>query len=241
MKMKKFNRGVISHVGVVLSFIIFITFIFFVYIILQPTITTKDKLALLNYVEETIIENSSANLMGISVLMEEFPQSCVQLSDFLDGINIDRIIVKNNAGEVLDSKISGQDLYIERDGGELFLKIYSSEEFDLTETGTMSECRNLKEMPDGYLLGLIKTEKNIFESKIIQLIENYDDDYETLKKELDIAMGEDFHLGFTYANGTIIATEEKETSGNVFINNVLIEYISKNASREAGYLNIGIW
>ena len=121
------------------------------------------------------------------------------------------------------------------------MKIYSSEEFDIPETGTMNGCKRLEKEPHGYILGLIRTEKNIFENRIIQLIESYGNNYDGLKEELGITTGENFQLSFTYANGTIISTEEKETSGNIFINEFSIEYISKTASKEVGYLNVGTW
>ena len=129
---------------------------------------------------------------------------------------------------------------MEKKGDETFLKIYSSEEFDAVETGTMSSCRYSSEGP-GYDLGLVRTEKNIFEKKIIQLIESYDKNYERVKEKLNIGPGNDFGLGFVYANGTVVSTEEKEIAGNVFIEEVPIQYISKDSFREAGSLNIKTW
>jgi len=242
MKRKKSRLGVVSHVGVVLSFVIFVTFIIFIYVIIRPAVVTENKQNQLDYVKGVIIENSSANLVSASVLIGEFPETCVQLVGFFDRVETgNRVIAKNNGGEVLNAKISGQDLYVEKNGEEIFLKIYGSEEFDITETGTMSGCKYLNEGPQGYVLGLVRIEKNIFEKRIIQLIENYNNNYEDLKEELNIASGNDFRLGFAYANGTVISTEEKEVLANVFIDEVSIQYISKNAGRDAGSLNIGIW
>ena len=242
MKKKGSRRGVVSHVGVVLSFVIFVTFIVFIYIIIKPAVATENKQNLLDNLKEVIIENSSANLVSASVLIGEFPQTCVQLVGFFNKIETgDRIVARNNEGEVLNVRISGQDLYVEKNGDEIFLKISGSEEFELTETGTMSGCRQLSEGSPGYIFGLIRTEKNVFEKKVIQLIESYNNNYESLKEELNIAAGNDFRLGFTYANGTSVSTEEKEVLANVFINEVLIQYISKDAAREPGSLSVGIW
>lgn len=241
MKRKVSRLGIVSHVGVVLSFVIFVTFIIFIYIIVKPAVGTENKQNLLNYLKEVLIEKSSANLVSASVLIGEFPETCVQLVGFFDRVETgNRVIAKNNGGEVLNARISGQDLYVEKNVGEIFLKIYGSEEFDITETGTMSGCRYLSEGTQDYVLGLIRTKKNIFEKRIIHLIESYNNNYESLKEELNIA-GNEFRLGFTYANGTVVSTEEKEVLANVFINEVPIQYISKDAAREAGSLNVGIW
>ena len=226
-------RGVVSHVGVVLSFVIFVTFVIFIYIIVRPSIESENKQNLLDNLKEKIIENSSAELTSISVFAE-IPSSCVRLINFVD-IG-DRIIVRNKDGEVLNAKISGQDLYIEKNNDEKFLKIYGSEKFELAD-GTLSGCAPLST----YTLGLVKTEKIVFEKPIIRLIKNYNNDYGGLKEELNIGAGNDFSLSFTYANGTTVSTQEREIIANVFIDEISIQYINKNAARESGFLNIGIW
>ena len=242
MKKKSCRRGVVSHVGVVLSFVIFVTFVVFIYIIIQPAVATENKQNLLDNIKEVIIENSSANLVSASIFVGEFPQTCVRLVGFLNKVETgNRIIARNKEGEVLNARISGQDLYVERNSDEIFLKIYGSGEFDITETGTMSGCNYLTEGSSGYVFGLIRTEEIVFEKGVLQLIESYNNDYESLKEELNIARGNDFSLGFTYANGTSISTQEREIWANVFINEFPIQYISKDAAREPGFLNVGIW
>ena len=234
MKRKVSRLGVVSHVGVVLSFVIFVTFIIFIYIIVKPAIGTENKQNLLNYLKEALIERASTELTSVSVLVGTGSQTCVKLSGFFDKIEIDDgIIVRNDTGGVFNAKISGQDLFVEN-WNEKFLKIYGSENFSDTDPGTMSSCQL------DYTFGLIRSEKNIFEKRIIQIIENYNNDYESLKEELNIA-GNEFRLGFTYANGTSISTEEKEVLVSVFVDEFPIQYISKDAVRELGSLNIGVW
>lgn len=243
MKRKVSCLGVVSHVGVVLSFVIFVTFIIFIYIIVKPVVGTENKQNLLNHLKDVLIERSSTELTSVSVLIDtETPQTCVQLRNFLNKTEIgNRVIVRNDAGEVLNAKISGQDLFVERNENEIFLKVYGSEEFSITETGTISPCQQLSEGSGGYIFGLIRSEKNIFEKRIIQIIESYNNDYESLKEELNIASGNEFRLDFIYANGTIISTEEKEVLVSVFVDEFQIQYISKDAVRELGSLNVGIW
>jgi len=240
MKRKVSRLGVVSHVGVVLSFVIFVTFIVFIYIIVKPAVGTENKQNLLNYLKEVLIERASTELTSASVLIKENAQTCVQLRDFFDEIVIEEgVIVRNNAGEVLDAKVSGQNLFVQRTESEIFLKVYKSEEFDIAD-GTISPCQPLSEGSGGYIFGLIRSEKNIFEKRIIQIIESYNDNYESLKEELNIA-GNEFRLGFTYANGTSISTEEKEVLVSVFVDEFQIQYISNDAVRELGSLNVGIW
>ena len=243
MKRKVSRLGVVSHVGVVLSFVIFVTFIIFIYIIVKPAVGTENKQNLLNYLKEVLIERASTELTSVSVLIDkETPQPCVELNDFFGKTEIgNRIIVRNDTGEAFNAKISGQNLFVQRNVEEIFLKIYESEEFSNITEGTMSFCKELSEGPGGYIFGLIRSEKNIFEKRIIQMIESYNNDYESLKEELNIAAGNEFRLGFTYANGTSISTEEKEVLVSVFVDEFQIQYISNDAVRELGSLNVGIW
>ncbi len=242
MKREVSRLGVVSHVGVVLSFVIFVTFIIFIYIIVKPAVGTENKQNLLNYLKEVLIERASTELTSVSVLIDkELPQTCVQLRDFFDKTEIGNgVIVRNDTGEDFDAEILGQDLLVKEIGDEKFLKIYGSEEFSNITEGTMSFCKELSEGSQGYIFGLIRSEKNIFEKRIIQMIESYNNDYESLKEELNIA-GNEFRLGFTYANGTSISTEEKEVLVSVFVDEFQIQYISKDAVRELGSLNVGIW
>ena len=239
MKRKMSRLGVISHVGVVLSFVIFITFIMFIYIIIKPAIGTENNQNLLDHLKDALIENVSAELKSVSVLIDGNFQTCVRLNGFFDDIIEERVIVRNNDEKVPDAKISGQDLFVQRTGDEVFLKVYRSEEFDLVD-GTISPCQPVGEGSGGYILGLIRTEKNIFEKSILQLIENYNNHYESLKDGLNIARNE-FRLNFTYADGTSIATEEKDVLVDVFVDEFPIQYISEDAVRELGSLNVGIW
>lgn len=234
MKRKVSRLGVVSHVGVVLSFVIFVTFIIFIYIIVKPAVGTENKQNLLNYLKEALIERASTELTSVSVLVGTGSQTCVKLSGFFTKVKIgNKLIIRNEDGNVLTAKISGQDLFVEN-GNEKFLKIYGSENFSDTDLGTMSSCQL------DYTFGLIRSEKNIFEKRIIQIIESYNNNYESLKEELNIA-GNEFRLGFTYANGTSISTEEKEVLVSVFVDEFPIQYISKDAARELGSLNVGIW
>lgn len=236
MKRKMSCLGIASHVGVVLSFVIFVTFIIFIYIIVKPAVGTENSQNLLDYLKEVLIERASAELTSVSVLVGAGPQTCVKFSGFFDKVEIEnKLIVKNDVGDVLTAKISGQNLFVETTESEMFLKIYGSENFNVTDDGTMPSCKL------DYTFGLIKSEKNIFERRILQIIESYNNNYKSLKEELNLASGNEFGLDFTYANGTIISTEEKEVLVSVFVDEFPIQYISEDAVREPGSLNVRIW
>lgn len=242
MGIKKLKKG--SHVGVVLSFVIFIIFIIFIYVVIQPSIKLKDRQGFLETLEGKIVDEASTDLTSVSVggINQATPQ-CIKLVGFFTKTGLgSRFIVTNKGEDVLSAKISisGDDLLVIREGSESFFKIYESSEFDVVNTKDVIPC-SPKNYGNGYNIGLVKTTQPIFESRIIGLIGDYNIDYETLKSDLTISSESEFGFGFTYNNETSIATGEREILTSIYTSEAPIQYLSKNASMEAGSLNIKTW
>jgi len=234
-----------SHVGMVLSFVIFITFLVFLYSIVEPAIKTqKDEQAVLEYLKTELIGKVSADLTSVSIAIDKTTnKDCVELENLRTETGIDsKLIVKDNLENSFTAKISDDDLFIDRESSEDdFFKIRVSEEFEETETGTMSDCEILQEGSiSGYTIGLIRTNKYVFEAKIIELKEEYENDYENLKDELGVSSGNEFGFSFSYNNGTTIGTEES-VSTNIYTEEIPIQYIDESASILSGSINIKIW
>ena len=235
--MKKLNRKG-SHVGFVISFVMFITFVVFMYLILNSRIDFgQGKANSLEYVKGEIIERISGNLTSASAaITKENPQSCVQLRDFFLKAGIaNRFIVRSDSGSILTASKSGDDLFVERNGN-LFFRVYGSGEFNLSSIGSLGSCQPLSEGSQ-YAIGLIRDSKEIFESKIIGLFNNYTGDYEALKKDMKISTGDEFGFRFIYNNGTEIKTPEKNITINVYVERVPVQYIKTDAARESGFMD----
>lgn len=241
------KRG--QHVGVILSFVIFVTFLIFLYSILQPSIRIqKDKQALLEYLEVELLRKFVVNLTTASVIIDKSSQKkCIELEDFLTEAELSqpRIIVKNDAKEIFPSYIiegDADDLKIERSSTDYnFLRIYYSEEFDeLTTNPGLTDCKLLKKEKD-YKITLLRLDKYIFETKIIDLIDEYENNYENLKSELRIPIGSEFGFSFTYSDRTIIGTSEKNISTNIYVEEIPIQYIDKDATLSSGFINVKVW
>ena len=232
-----------THIGVVLSFVIFITFLIFLYMEVQPTINLDEKKNLLEFVENGIIGKSSADLTSVSLFIDKNnPQNCVELVNFFSNVGVgEKVIVTNDVAKIDQVSKSGNNLLILRNSGDLFFKIYESEEFTAINTGTLGTCQPLNEVNNGYILGLIKTNKQIFETKIIKLINDYYADYELFKEEIGVGLGDEFGFGFTYNNGTVIKTKETNVSVSVYADEIPIQYISDSAALEPGFLSVKVW
>ena len=127
--------------------------------------------------------------------------------------------------------------------GNLFFKIHESNEFNPSATGAINPCQQLSQGND-YTVGLMKKNEDVFESKILGLIGNYSSNYKGLKSQLKVPDGREFDFSFIYGNGTKISTNKNWTissSINVYAKDISIEYISKNASKESGSINVKMW
>jgi hypothetical protein len=225
-----------SHVGIVLSFVIFVTFVMFFYLMIQPALATESKQAVLNTLEGSIIEMASAELTAASVFVEIPPQDCARLDDFFGDTEMGgKIIVLDENGNTVTAKKNSQDLYVEREE-HTFLKIYESEEFSAIDEGQISPC-----IPMDYEFGLVKNTTEIFETKILYIIERHGDDYQTLKQDLNVPAGSEFGFNFTYADGKSVSTVDSAAKTSIFAEEFPVKYITDDAEIKAGILRIKVW
>jgi hypothetical protein len=238
-----------SHVGVIISFVIFITFIVFLYVVVNPAVQTgEDKKTTLDYVGSKITENVSANFTSASIKINSKKNpgtNCVQLKNFLAFLEISRpypLIVKNEIGDI-ENAYSGSgtnfaNLVINRKNKDnLFFEIDISPEFPGISVSTISPCSSVSE----YNISLIKTQSYVFENNMYELIDEYNGDYEKLKTELNVPPGVEFGFGFTQSNGTKIDIGKAAGTVNVFVKEIPVQYIDEKANILSGFINVKVW
>lgn len=244
------KRG--SHVGVVISFVIFITFLVFLYLILQPAVNgAKSNSPISNLLKSKLIERMSTNLTTITLKIntEMNPQKeCVMFKGFRieAGLPDDfRLIVKNEFEEISSAyKRDFVDLIIDRKNtGETFFKVYHSSEFEIIDDlpPPPERCYNFLMKGEGYNFGLTRTKKYAFESLIFNETNNYKNNYENLKAELGIPEANEFWFGFELSNSTLIGGNETDVSTDVYSQKFSVQYVDGNASVNYGHLIIKIW
>jgi hypothetical protein len=139
------------------------------------------------------------------------------------------IIVKNKEGKILSS-----DKEIPWEGD--FYKIYVSDE---KFNSVNSNCQNSKVYSGK--TGLIRTENYLFESKISELINNYNLNYESFKKNINIPEESEFAFAFIYSNESSVETARKEIPSEVHVEIFPVKYVDKNANIEMGYVKVSAW
>ena len=235
-----------SHIGIILSFVIFVIFLTFLYSTMEPLIKVKeDKEFMLEYLEVALIEKLNTNLATLTITINEsVSQDCVVLDSLIEtgkGLN-SRIIVKDYYRNIIPSYISeasNSDLIVDRNSsGNTFLKIYCSEEFEILNEKSVAGCKLLE---TNYQIKLLKSSKYISKTKVADLKDDYLNKYENLKEELNVPEASDFGFGFIYNNGTVIETENKNVSRSVYAEEVPVRYIDSEANILSGYMKIKIW
>ena len=235
------KRG--SHVGVVISFAIFITFVVFLYTMAHTVIKEEQtEESIMPILEKILIKNASSELTIITVNITNYVGSrCIELTDFTTDFGIDDRIVAWNQEQVSTPCGADNHLRLDRlDSGDSFFKIYYSEEFNYKGSGSFFPCQSLSEGSD-YDLGITRVENYVFESKIFDLMNQYTLWYEAFKGDLGIPRSFEFGFGLIYNNGSIIETQGIEISKNVYIQDVPIQYVNRNGEIESGFLRLKTW
>ncbi len=245
IKMKN-RKG--SHVGMVLSFVIFVTFLIFLYTIVEPTIRMqRDKESLLDYLKIELMERFSTDLTSASITINKtLPQPCIELLNLVTELNITPVvIVKGELGKIFPSKIEGNDFKIDRGTEEIeefFFKIYYSGEFEEVIGWTFDgECKSYDKDLEQYTIGLVRTDEYIFETKINDLIEEYETNYDNLKSDLNLPLGNEFGFSLIHSDETKIGTEEREISADIYAREIPVQYVDEEANINSGFINILVW
>lgn len=255
----KDRRG--SHVGMILSFVLFITFTLFIYVTVSPNINTAEsKRILMNEIGLKIMEYASSDFSMISILINESknPSSnCIQLNEslFSSGIGLAefaeeekisaRVIIKNDKYQVQPvyyNQESNLSITINRTNNEgIFFKIYHSPEFEPSIIREIAPCSYL-EFKEDYSIGSINTGNYIFEKKIYDLIRKYNSEYINLKNSLKISPGDEFGFEFRLNNGTKwTAMKEIPSSINIYAEELPVQYIDSEANILSGFIEVKVW
>ena len=230
--MKKLFNKKGSHVGIVLSFVIFVTFVIFIFSILEPRIKiNQGKETLLENIKMKFVDEVSAEFLTTGIFVTTSDECDLILVD-LDEINSLNAIAKNKDGNIVGSKEIGNDFEVDWNEIDNFFKVYSAEEdlYDYSSTG-MDVC-------DGVDIQISSTrgDKYVFEDKIVDFIttKNFD--------SLNIPEGTYFNVTFEDAEGNIIGElQNPGESVSVYSDRFSVQYFDKEANIKTGFITIRIY
>ncbi len=237
MRRGKLKRG--SHVGVVLSFVVFVTFLLFLYTVLEPSLKTqRSKSQELERLGDNLLETFLGSVRVATITNEVVEDTeginCLKISKEGLAENEEKSVVKNLNGNIIGSKIDGQ-IKVEWDGsdGGVF-KLYLSNESLEKSPFEPAECAN------GKIL-LVQERKYVFYDRVNETFFRYNESYEELKSDLGVSSQNEFSFSFVYKNGERIDTPEKTKGKNIFSKEIPIQYMNKTADVLQGFVYVTIW
>jgi len=232
-----------SHVGVALSFGIFIIFLVFLLSALTPLIKTQEsKQHILDDLKNKMMNFSSENLTTITIYVsKDVNKDCINIGGITSYLLSENLIIRNKLYENLPYNIQNVNrLYVEV-GNDFdgFLKIYYSEKIISPLYEEIGGCTPI-DLGD-YSIKVLTTREYYSDDGIIETIEKYNTNYAGLKEELGVPEGTDFGFDFTYSNGTMIGTEEEQASTSVYSDQSYMLYIDSDGNINMGYLTVRVW
>jgi len=227
---KKNKNG--SHVGMIASFAIFIFFLIGMYLILSPSLKTqKDKELLLDSIGMNLKNYFSSNLTKI--ILSNCSNCTIINTNGLGTPPTNNYIGKDEDGNVLGNSFDSIFLRLSiGTNGKKVIWIYTSE---ISFTTKSSSCPGTPQ--NNPTIESIRTEKQIFEKKIINGINNF----VNLKGNISIPIGSDFSFRFEMNNKTQISAGERNISTEIYVKEFPIQYIDANASTLSGKIIVKVW
>lgn len=242
--MKSLNkRG--SHVGVMISFSIFVIFLISTFMMISPALEeNENKNSLLNLLQQEILKNISSNMtLTLLKIGESYDSGGKTCLNFTAGgwKTGEDIAVLNGTDTRINSTFVDSVLSINWVEKNYFLKVYSSPENFVEKNLVSTDCAIPSE-GSHFNIKSIKTQEYIFESKIVELAQEYLSSYDEMKEYFGIPSEKEFGFSFTNSQGVIYIDVGNEPSGiSVYSMNVPIIYLNNQSGFDSGVIKLKVW
>ena len=234
------NKRGLSHIEVILSFVIFIGFLIFILAIFNPFSIPSDNSGKISLVEKEILAYSSLEVKFLSLILNYTPAGCFRFKYE----NLDNITVKNESYDFInastDSTGSGKHVII-NGAGTKFYYLLSSQDFEERSFSYTPLCRQLDR--DNYAFGLFSKHNMTSYTKMLQLAGRHNSDYFALKNDLKISASDDFSFSVLDSLNKLLLNVSKKAPSNIKVvaNEVPISLVYKNGTIISAKLNIRVW
>lgn len=237
MKNLKITKKGVTHVEMMLSFVIFISFITFMMIIFKPFKIVSINTSTLDVTESKIINYASTNLTVSSLILNSSftsnPGNCLYAYFPLPN----KVIIKDENANIINASKSSEYLYLRYSSENRVYRVSSSEELEEKNFDTAS-CDRLDE--SNYTIGVTRNYKKISYSNLAKLNEVYNNDYANLKKNLSLI--NDFTFIVRDSSGILFEGKKYKPRGiNIIAKDIPIEILDKNANLNPAILNLQVW
>lgn len=231
----KLNKKAITHIEVIISFVIFVGFIIFLFIFLKPLKNQELSPTILDSSEYEIDNYANVNYSYISVKLNDSSLEC-----FILPIKMGKVVVNDEDKHLVSAESIDEEVYvlgIKRN----FYAIYSSLIFNENSFVHPDYCPRLTK--DNYTLGLLRETKVLSYDRLVELKERYNQDYKNLKKEFNIPESNNFGFSVRESNGNkiITALNKQPSKINIIARDVPSQLLYTNGTIKYVIMNIQAW
>lgn len=235
------KKGASGHIEIIISFLIFITFVVFLLVFINPIEKTKDNKHYFELTEKAIMDYLKANLTTFSVkfISEAHTSGCVCI-DYTPPANA--IGKDEEYSRIGANTPPGDIICMEPERGKLFYRMYFSEEF--TEIGGACTNPNQQNLisPGEYTLGVLNEYEKISNKSLYNLAQNYRTDYENLRTNI-LKLNNYFNIQVRTTDGLLLAygkiKEPKDE--DIIARDIPIEVINEDGDIIPAIMNIQVW
>ena len=217
-----------THVGVILSFVIFITFVIFIFVILKPTSNIqKGDNSNIIFLKKNIENFISAEITSF-ILSAPGIDFCFTLNGSVFGVEGLNYSVKNEHNTPIKSDQNANELFIEKDNsGNLYKVTYSPRNLSNLLLKNHEGCGVVT-------INSVRKTNQFIEPKIEELILKQEENYSGLKQDFNIPSEKEFGINFTFENETSMGKSLPDKKKATYIKKFQIIYLDLEAEERIG-------
>lgn len=195
----KRKKGV-SHLEMILSFAIFVAFVFFLLFYLNPIKKLNLNKVLLDIVQNRVLENASVKLIEtpliITAISIDIDKQCFSINNPFNTslVSTENLLVKDSNYALLSYDISADKIEIQKSSGKIYYFYLSPEGIFIGSGGGLSDCQELSREVGDYSISNPREIEIYSYDKIKSLKEKYEDDYLKFKNEFRFPINSDFAI-----------------------------------------------
>jgi hypothetical protein len=236
------NKKAQGHVELILSFVIFVGFVFSIFVFLNPLKQPSMSFVSFETVQTKLVDNVTIAYQSIPLILNRSLSSsvtCFSVNNTLKATG--NILAKSSDDLIIRASNSSSKLYLQNKLNEKFYTIYFSDSFNNYSIADTASCLALSEQ--NYSFGAPSYETLILFENLIFLDNSYVSNYPAVIENLGLE--NNFEFGISNLNRTILVNDtflvHRLKSTNVLARDVLLKTINKNATQVDIFLNLRVW
>jgi hypothetical protein len=235
------EKKAVSHIEMAISFGMFILFVFFLLVYLKPIRTQNISDVLIDAVITGLEKNATIQLIELSVTLKaSVAEDCFSITNPFATTNPRNMFIKDENDNLLKFTFDNDNIKIEKSGNFYYI-FFAEETFDPVSSPT-EPCTSLN--TSDYEYAASKTYELFSSSKLEEIVQNYSNNYEELKKSFNFPVNYDFTVKImlmTTKQEIFSMERAKPEKVEVVAQEVPMEILQRDGSILRTIANVQVW